>query len=123
MVHSFFCAGLFGLALRCAFFCSVPVAGRDMSSTPRAKPMVAKEGASPRASAAPANAKGAGEKKPKAKKAAGKAPSAPIGLGMPMKKPDELTEEQAKQEVTEFMAEALPSIIATLRENFLLLQA
>ena len=49
------------------------------SGTPRAKPMVAKEGG-----AAPApkeKKKGTATKKPK-----GSAPTAPVGLGMPMNK-------------------------------------
>ena len=54
-----------------------------MSSTPRAKPKSKEvEGASPRASKPKAD----GDKKPKAKKPKGAAPTAPIGLGMPMSK-------------------------------------
>ena len=55
-----------------------------------------KEGASPRA--APA-AKGAADKKPKAKKPKGAAPTAPISLGMPMNKPADLSEEAAKADL------------------------
>ena len=69
-----------------------------MSSTPRAKPMVAKEGGTPRAAPA-AKKDGAGEKKPKAKKPKGSATTAPISLGMPMNKPAELSEEAAKQDL------------------------
>jgi len=69
-----------------------------MSSTPRAKPMAgAKEGASPRASKPAA----AGDKKPKAKKPKGSAPTAPMTLGMPMQKPEALSEEQAKADLAE----------------------
>ena len=57
--------------------------GIAMSSTPRAKPKSKEvEGASPRASKPKAD----GDKKPKAKKPKGAAPTAPIGLGMPMSK-------------------------------------
>ena len=69
-----------------------------MSSTPRAKPMVAKEGASPRAAPA-AKKDGAADKKPKAKKPKGAATTAPISLGMPMNKPESLSEEAAKQDL------------------------
>lgn len=69
-----------------------------MSSTPRAKPTTAKEGASPRAAPA-AGAKS--DKKPKAKKPKGAVPTAPVSLGMPMNKPDEMTEEAAKSDLTE----------------------
>lgn len=57
----------------------------------------AKEGASPRASKPAA----AGDKKPKAKKPKGSAPTAPIALGMPMQKPEALSEDQAKADLTE----------------------
>lgn len=50
------------------------------SGTPRAKPMVAKEGG-----AAPAPKEKKGEKKA-TKKPKGSAPTAPVGLGMPMNK-------------------------------------
>lgn len=70
-----------------------------MSSTPRAKPMVGKEGASPRASTPASKDKAGGEKKPKSKKS--KAPTAPVSLGMPMNKPADLTEEAAKNDLVE----------------------
>ena len=57
----------------------------------------AKEGASPRASKPAA----AGDKKPKAKKPKGSAPTAPMTLGMPMQKPEALSEEQAKADLAE----------------------
>ncbi len=59
--------------------------------------MVAKEAASPRA--APAAGKASADKKPKAKKPKGAAPTAPIGLGMPMNKPADLSEEAAKADL------------------------
>ena len=69
-----------------------------MSSTPRARPMAgAKEGASPRASKPAA----AGDKKPKAKKPKATAPTAPMTLGMPMQKPADLSEDQAKADLAE----------------------
>ena len=57
----------------------------------------AKEGASPRASKPAA----AGDKKPKAKKPKATAPTAPMTLGMPMQKPADLSEEQAKADLAE----------------------
>jgi hypothetical protein len=65
--------------------CLRPVDAAAMSSTPRAKPKASglAEGASPRATAP---AKAAGDKKPKAKKPKGSAPTAPMSLGMPMNK-------------------------------------
>ena len=82
-----------------------------MSSTPRAKPMVAKESASPRA--APAAGKSAAEKKPKAKKPKGSVPTVPMSLGMPMNKPADLTEEAAKSDL-----EALQKKYGALVVNF-----
>lgn len=57
----------------------------------------AKEGASPRASKPAA----AGDKKPKAKKPKATAPTAPMTLGMPMQKPADLSEDQAKADLAE----------------------
>lgn len=68
-----------------------------MSSTPRAKPTAKPEGASPRASKPAA----AGDKKVKKAKPKGSAPTAPIGLGMPMQKAEGLSEDQAKADLTE----------------------
>merc|ERR1719197_2263780 len=74
-----------------------------MSSTPRAKPMVAKdkEGAKP------------ADKKPKAKKPKGAAPTAPVSLGMPMNKPAELSEDAAKADL-----EAIQQKYGALVVNF-----
>lgn len=68
-----------------------------MSSTPRSKPTVAKEPASPRSTAA----KPAADKKPKAKKPKGSAPTAPVELGMPMHKITDLDEQGAKKDLEE----------------------
>ena len=68
-----------------------------MSSTPRSKPNVAKEPASPRSTAA----KPAADKKPKAKKPKGSAPTAPVELGMPMHKITDLDEQGAKKDLEE----------------------
>jgi len=65
--------------------------GIIMSSTPRAQP------ASPRA--APATSKTAGDKKPKAKKPKGAAPTAPVSLGMPIKDPEKMDEADAKAQL------------------------
>jgi len=60
-----------------------------MSSTPRAKPTAKPEGGD----------KKPADKKPEAEKPKGAAPPAPIGLGMPMSKPAELSEDQAKADL------------------------
>ena len=64
-----------------------------MSSTPRAKPTAKPDGPAPAAKPA------TGEKKAKAKKPKGAAPTAPIGLGMPMNKPADMSEEAAKADL------------------------
>ena len=64
-----------------------------MSSTPRAKPTAKPDGPAPAAKPA------TGEKKAKAKKPKGAAPTAPIGLGMPMNKVAELSEAAAKSDL------------------------
>ena len=91
--------------------CPTAACRAAMSSTPRAKPMVAKESASPRA--APAAGKSAAEKKPKAKKPKGSVPTVPMSLGMPMNKPADLTEEAAKSDL-----EALQKKYGALVVNF-----
>ena len=81
---------------------------KHMSSTPRAKPMVAKEAPSPRASK-PA----AGDKAKKKKPKGSAAPSAPVAMDVPMDKPASLSEEKAKEQL-----EGLQTKYAALVVNF-----